>query len=54
MNGTVIDIQGITIQSIPIQNEDSTDKAQLITLTDGIKQITIFIAYGKICDCIIK
>jgi len=54
MNGTVIDIQGITIQSIPIVLEDSTDKSHLITLTDGVKQIQIEIIYGKIHSCIIK
>ena len=50
LNGTVIDITGITVQVIPIEMEDSTDKAHLLTITDGFKTITLTITYGRITD----
>lgn len=50
MNGTVIDIAGITVNVLPIDLEDSTDKAYLLTITDGHKQITLSISYGRITD----
>lgn len=50
MNGTVIDIPGITVSVTPIELQDSTDAAHLLTITDGNKSIQITIAYGKICS----
>jgi hypothetical protein len=54
MNGTIIDIKGITTNITPVELEDSTDKSYLITISDGNKEITITIAYEKICSCIVK
>lgn len=50
MNGTVIDIPGITVSVTPIELQDSTDTAHLLTITDGNKQIIITISYGRITD----
>lgn len=50
MNGTLIDIQGLTTSVTPIEQQDSTDKSYLLTITDGTKQIEIQIAYEKICS----
>jgi hypothetical protein len=50
LNGTVIDIDGISVQVIPIEMQDSTDNAHLLTITDGFKTITITISYGRITD----
>jgi hypothetical protein len=47
---TDIDIDGISVQVIPIELEDSTDIAHLLTFTDGFKTITITISYGRITD----
>lgn len=48
MNGTVIDIQGITVDITPIEIEDSSDKAYVIDFKDGQNTVTITILYGKI------
>lgn len=48
MNGTVIDIQNIFVNVIPIYLENSTDKAYILEITDKEKKITIEISYGKI------
>lgn len=50
MNGAVIDISGITVNVNPIEMQDSSDVAHLITITDGDKLIEITILYGKIVD----
>ena len=50
LNGTVVDIEGITVQVIQVDLQDSTDKAHLLTITDGHKQITLTISYGRITD----
>ena len=50
MNGTVIDIDGLSLQVIPIELEDSTDKAHLLVITAGHKEITLTISYGRITD----
>lgn len=48
MNGTVIDIPGISTSIHPIAMEDSTDLSHLITVSDGERKVTISISYGKI------
>ena len=48
LNGTVIDIPGVAVQVIPIDLEDSTDIAHVLTITDGQTTININISYGKI------
>ena len=48
MNGTIIDINGITCTTNPIEMQDSTDKAHIITLSDGEREVTIEIMFGKI------
>lgn len=49
MNGTIIDIPGISVSVNPISLEDSTDKAHVITIKDEYgKQVQITIAFGKI------
>lgn len=50
MNGTVIDIPGISSIVIPIEMEDSTDKAYIISISDGNKQVELYISYGKITE----
>lgn len=50
MNGTIIDISGITVSVTPIDLEDSTDKAHLLRITDGNKTITLTISYGRITE----
>ena len=50
MNGTVIDISGLSVKVIPIDLEDSTDKAHLLIISDGNKEITLTISYGRITD----
>ena len=54
MNGTIIEIPGISVSVIPIELEDSTDTAHLITISDGKKEISIQVAYGKIINSTIK
>lgn len=49
MNGTIIDIPGISVRINPISLEDSTDKAHVITIKDqNGKEIEIQIVFGKI------
>lgn len=48
MNGTIIDIEGIIAQVNTIELEDSSDKAHVIYISDGTKETTITILYGKI------
>ena len=48
MNGTIIDILGISTSVTPIEMQDSTDKAHIITISDGIRKIQIEVIYGKI------
>lgn len=48
MNGTVVDIEGITVSVIPIELENSTDKAHLLTIKDNNRVITLSISYGQI------
>jgi hypothetical protein len=43
MNGTVIDIKGITINVVDIYLQDSTDIAQLLTIKDKDKTYYISI-----------
>lgn len=50
LNGTVIDIDGISVQVIPIEMQDSTDNAHLLIIKDGFKTITLTISYGRITD----
>ena len=50
MNGTVIDIPGVTVTVNPIELEDSTDMAHLISINDGKKEISITIIYGRITE----
>lgn len=48
MNGTVIDIPGISVKVTPITLLGSTDEAHLVTISDGTKEIIIDISYGRI------
>lgn len=48
MNGTVIDIPGITVGVIPIELENSTDKSHIVTIKDNVREITLHISYGQI------
>lgn len=48
MNGTVIDVLGISCSVNKIEMQDSTDKATVITLSDGEREVKIEILYGKI------
>jgi hypothetical protein len=48
MNGTVIDIEGISVNIKHIYMQDSTDKAYILTLSDGKNEVNISIIYGKI------
>lgn len=48
MNGTVIDIPGITVDVIPISLEHSTDQAHIVRIRDKEREITLEISYGKI------
>lgn len=51
MNGTVIDIEGISVDVNHISLEDSTDKAYMITIKDEHgRQIKIDIAFGEIIN----
>ena len=52
MNGTIIDIQGINVNVIPVEMQDSTDRAYVIVLHDGVNEVTINIVYGKITQTI--
>lgn len=48
MNGTIVDIAGISVQVIPIDLQDSTDQAHIITIKDNEREIKLEIIYGKI------
>lgn len=50
LKGTLINIEGIEVQVIPVDLQDSTDKAYLLIITDSIKTITLTISYGRITD----
>lgn len=51
MNGTVIDIAGISCNVYPIDLEDSTDKAYLVTFKDNRgKVVELVISYGQITE----
>lgn len=54
MNGTIVDIPGVSVSVNPISMEDSTDLAHIVTITDGVKEISIQIAFGKIINSTIK
>ena len=48
MNGTIIDIPGIHVNISTYDMEDSSDKAQVITIKDEKQKIDIEICFGKI------
>lgn len=48
MNGTVIDIPGILIFIDKIHAVGTTDKAHILTITDGERKVTLEVFYGKI------
>lgn len=49
MNGTVIDMPGITVNVNPITCEHSTDLAYIVELKDQHDhKVTVSICYGKI------
>lgn len=48
MNGTVIDIPGISVSVVPIELENSTDKSHIVTIKDNVRGITLHISYGQI------
>lgn len=48
MNGTIIDIHGISVDVIPIDLEYSTDKSHLIVIKDNKKELLIHVSYGQI------
>lgn len=51
MNGTVIDIQGVTVNVQSIDLEDSTDKANIISFVDNRgKIVELIISYGQITE----
>jgi len=51
MNGTIIDIAGISCNVYPIDLEDSTDKAYLVSFIDNRgKQVELIISYGQITE----
>lgn len=50
MNGTIIDIPGIIVHVNPIELEDSTDVAHVLTISDEDRTITLNISYGKITE----
>jgi hypothetical protein len=51
MNGTIIDIQGISVSVNPYELQDSTDKAHTITIKDNNnKVVTIEVSYGTITE----
>lgn len=51
MNGTVIDIPGISVSVNPISLEDSSDKAYVINVKDSYgKIVTLEISFGKITN----
>lgn len=49
MNGTLIDISGVTVSTLTINGEDTTDQAHVITIKDEHgSEVTVTITYGKI------
>lgn len=51
MNGTVIDIPGITVSVTPHESQYSTDMAYTIEIRDKRgNKATVYICYGKITD----
>jgi hypothetical protein len=48
MNGTVIDIIGINVNVNPIEMQDSSDMAHIITISDGKRKVQITVIYGNI------
>lgn len=48
MNGTVIDIPGITVNVLPIDLQDSSDQSHILSIGDGKRMITIQVVYGNI------
>ena len=51
MNGTLIDIAGITVNVQPIDIKDSTDKAYVVTFKDNRDKIVeLIISYGQITE----
>lgn len=50
MNGTIVDIPGISVNVIPIDLENSTDKAYLLEIKDNKKVLSIHINYGQITE----
>ena len=51
MNGTIIDIPGIHVTIGAIDLEDSSDKANIITIYDEYgNKVTITTMFGKIID----
>ena len=51
MNGTIIDIPGISVSVNPISLEDSSDKAYVINIKDSYGRIvTLEVIYGKITN----
>lgn len=51
MNGTIIDIPGISVNVNPISLEDSMDKAYVITISDKFgEEVKMQIVYEKITN----
>ena len=51
MNGTIVDIEGITINVMTIYGEHTTDKSYVLTIKDNQgKEIILSISYGTITD----
>ena len=48
MNATQIEIQGININVLPIDLQDSTDMAHNLTISDNKQSLTIIIINGEI------
>ncbi len=48
MNATQIEIQGINISVLPIDLQDSTDMAHILTINDTKQTLTITIINGEI------
>lgn len=50
MNGTIVDIEGISVSVTPIDLENSTDKAYLLQIKDNKKVVSLHISYGQITE----
>ena len=49
MNAPLIDISGVTVSTLTIDGEDTTDQAHVITIKDEHgSEVTVTITYGKI------